>query len=224
MKTGPHTCPVIVKWFIVSKGSTVILIAHNTSYYHSLYFLNSYSQELSLCTRPTGCVVVKHNKFLTMAPSINTCALFKYQLGYQLSNIFIICHSLSTCYDSTSNAMLPASFHIFFTFKIHSTIWLWTTYKIVVIRWMWEPGLHSCYGLDSLAFDSWQEQKISLFSKMCRLGLGPTQPPFQWVVEVREELYFYPPYMPLWYEHGEPFTFFVVGGEWCSFIHGWHQL
>jgi len=30
-------------------------------------------------------------------------------------------------------------------------------------------------------FDSWQGQEISLFSKMCRLPLVPTQPPMQWV-------------------------------------------
>jgi hypothetical protein len=30
--------------------------------------------------------------------------------------------------------------------------------------------------------ESWQEQKIFLFSNILRLALGPTQPPNQWVL------------------------------------------
>jgi len=59
-------------------------------------------------------------------------------------------------------------------------------------------GLHSCYGLDDLEFNFWQEQEISLFSKMYNLGLVLAQPPLQWVVEVKNERSYTPTPLIFW--------------------------
>ena len=37
------------------------------------------------------------------------------------------------------------------------------------------------YMLDNIGFESWEGQEIFLSSKSCRLALGPTQFPIQWV-------------------------------------------
>jgi hypothetical protein len=101
----------------------------------------------------------------------------------------MIAHRMQACHlPSTSFYIQDSFFHLILNH----------IYEFVVIRWTWEPGLHSCYGLDDLAFNFWQEQEISLFSKMYNLGLVLAQPPLQWVVEVKNERSYTPTPLIFW--------------------------
>ena len=60
-------------------------------------------------------------------------------------------------------------------------------------------------------FDSWQGQEISLFSKMPRLSLGPTQPPIQQVPRI------FSPLEAQWLGHEDDYTppfSVMVKNEW----------